>query len=38
MQVINKQFEYEQLTDEAVSESFLDSFVGLYKAFFEVYE
>lgn len=38
MQVVNRQFEYDALTDEAICESFLDSFVGLYKSFFEVYE
>lgn len=38
MQIINPQFTHEEVPDEVVCESFLDSFVGLYKSFFDVYE
>jgi hypothetical protein len=38
MQIINRNFEFEAITDELICESFLDNFVGLYKAFFDVFE
>jgi hypothetical protein len=38
MQVINKEFQYGPLTDVQIDESFLDSYVGLFRKFFTAYE